>query len=51
MIATATPSLIATAEALFNAVAPKGLTSASHPFKVWSDQTQKHFLELARLYQ
>lgn len=44
-----TPVQIASAEAIFDAVEPRGVTSANHPFDHWTNQTQTHFIELAKL--
>lgn len=42
------PQVIVVAEAIFDAVQPSGINSTIHPFERWVDQTQVHFVELAK---
>ena len=44
-----TPAQIALAEAIFDAVEPRGVISALHPYDRWTNQTRTHFIDLAKL--
>lgn len=43
-----TPAQIRAAEALFDQAEPRnGVRSQEHPFELWLEQTQRHFLAAA----